>query len=130
MKAGAFDYVTKPVEREPLLEAVSKALERRAEVNASALFDRANGAPPTLTYGDPAMSGTLVAINRVAKAMSSVLVLGETGAGKDEQPVNESGSMKTSRPRPLFGHLRTSLGHVRDSGTQLRSFFAGFFLVR
>jgi FixJ family two-component response regulator len=40
MKAGAVDFLTKPVEREPLLAAVARALERDAAQRAARGVDR------------------------------------------------------------------------------------------
>src|SRR5262249_14341327 len=44
---------------------------------------RAESAGPPLTYGDPAMSPVVEAIEKVARTAATVLLLGESGTGKE-----------------------------------------------
>ena len=84
MKLGAFDYLTKPLgSPDELRLLVSRALDRRRLVDARARAERAEGATPPLTYGDPAMAPVVEAIEKVARTTASVLLLGETGTGKE-----------------------------------------------
>ncbi len=84
MKLGAFDYLQKPIGSPGQLRVLAaRALERRALV---ALKDRsARDAPPVppLTYGDPAMTPVVAALEKVARTQATVLLLGESGTGKE-----------------------------------------------
>ena len=83
MKLGAFDYLQKPLGGPDELKlVVDRALERRRLLDARAGSEPANDLPP-LTYGDPAMAPVVSAIEKVARTSSSVLLLGETGTGKE-----------------------------------------------
>jgi len=87
MKLGAFEYLQKPLSGpDELRLVVDRAVERRG------LRDRRDGseraaAPvdgkPRLSYGDPAMRPVVEAIEKVARANATVLLLGESGSGKE-----------------------------------------------
>ena len=83
LKAGAFDYITKPFEQEDLKKVIAKAarahdLERQ---NVHATF--ADGERPPLVGDSPAMKAIYDMIARVADSPSTVLVTGESGTGKE-----------------------------------------------
>lgn len=83
MRAGAFDYLTKPIGSPAELRlVVSRALERRALLNLKA---RTQVADPgvTLTWGAKAMAPVVEALRRVAPTHATVLLLGESGTGKE-----------------------------------------------
>ena len=83
MKAGAFDYLQKPLGGpDELRLVVERALERRRLLDARASATDDDSVPP-LTYGDPAMAPVVSAIDKVARTSASVLLLGETGTGKE-----------------------------------------------
>ena len=85
MKLGAFEYLQKPISGpDELRLLVARAVERRG------LRDRAAGAEleqsssePALGYGDPAMKPVLEALDKVARTSATVLLLGESGVGKE-----------------------------------------------
>jgi two-component system response regulator FlrC len=85
MKAGAFDYVQKPIESPAALRLlVNRAIERRRLLGAREGSNRAHAsALPVLSYGDPAMAAVQAAIEKVARTNATVLLLGETGTGKE-----------------------------------------------
>jgi two-component system response regulator FlrC len=85
LKAGAFDYVEKPIEGPAELRLlVGRAVERRQLMTAREGSHRAqNEATPPLTYGDPAMAPIKAALEKVARTNATVLLLGETGTGKE-----------------------------------------------
>jgi two-component system, NtrC family, response regulator AtoC len=85
MKAGAFDYLQKPLGSPTELRVVvARALERRQLLAAREGATRAaDDATPPLGYGDPAMARVADAIDRVARTEATVLLLGETGTGKE-----------------------------------------------
>jgi len=84
MKLGAFDYLEKPVGSPDQLRLLAaRALERRRLLDAKARAEHDAGDLPPLTYGDPTMVPVVSAIEKVARTGASVLLLGETGTGKE-----------------------------------------------
>ena len=82
MKLGAFDYLQKPVSSPGELRLiVARALERRSLLALKDRTTREAEAMPPLSYGDPAMDPVLRALERVAPAQTTVLLLGESGTG-------------------------------------------------
>jgi DNA-binding NtrC family response regulator len=84
MKAGAFEYVTKPFDLPALLDAVGRAVKKRALGKAVAGAEPAAVAPGGALVGVSApMLGVWKVIGRAAASEAPVLVLGETGTGKE-----------------------------------------------
>ena len=84
MKAGAYDFIGKPFNREHLLLTVQRALEShelRHEVRR--LRIRASGVGRPLVIESTAMRRTIEIAERVAASDATVLVTGETGTGKE-----------------------------------------------
>jgi DNA-binding NtrC family response regulator len=82
LKAGAFDYVTKPFDQEELKKVIEKAarahdLERQ---NVHAPAEAAAGSP--LVGESPAMKAIHEMVARVADSPSTILITGESGTGK------------------------------------------------
>jgi len=86
MKLGAFDYLTKPFNREQLKAAVRKALEVAALTNENRYlrevvaerFSFAN-----MIAGSRAMRAVTETASRVAQSDATVLLEGESGTGKE-----------------------------------------------
>jgi len=83
LKAGAFDYVTKPFEQEELKKVIAKAarahdLERQ---NVHANFT--DGDRPPLVGQSASMRAIYDMVARVADSPSTVLITGESGTGKE-----------------------------------------------
>lgn len=86
MKAGAYDYITKPVDYEQLMLVVNRAMERgqliaevktlRANLDEKYGFESIVGQSKTLLR-------VLEMASRVARRDSTVLIAGETGTGKE-----------------------------------------------
>jgi two-component system response regulator AtoC len=84
MKLGAFDYLQKPVEGPAELRlVVARAVERRVLRDRREESEREAGAPGRLTWGDPAMRQVEDALRKVARTDATVLLLGESGVGKE-----------------------------------------------
>ncbi len=85
MRAGAYDFIEKPYAADRLVEVVRRALEkRRLVLENRALRARLEDETNTLLLGDsPAMRRVRDVIRQVADADVDVLVLGETGTGKE-----------------------------------------------
>jgi DNA-binding NtrC family response regulator len=85
MKLGAFDYLLKPLELTPLRELVSRAFAISRLMRIPALTeDEPTQEPADVLVGRcPAMQEVYKAIGRVAPQDVTVLILGETGTGKE-----------------------------------------------
>jgi two-component system response regulator HydG len=86
MRLGAFDYLAKPVDPKELLHRVGQALEARRlrrQVDALSGEVRRRQGSPTPVAESAAMREFLSRAARAAESSSTVLILGETGTGKD-----------------------------------------------
>ena len=85
MRKGAYHYLAKPYKIEELRELVRKALEKvhlRREV-ASLREQLGRGEGPRIIGESPAMQALKRTIGQVAPVDCNVLILGETGTGKE-----------------------------------------------
>ncbi len=86
MKAGAYDYVTKPIDYDALVLAVHRAMERQnllEEVrNLRTALDQKYGFENIVGHSK-ALLRVLEMASRVAQHDSTVLIRGETGTGKE-----------------------------------------------
>jgi len=84
MKAGAFEYVTKPFDLPLLLDAVDRAVKKRALGRAmpSAPLPPKVPAGPLVGSSAPMLAVWKV-IGRAAASDAPVLIVGETGTGKE-----------------------------------------------
>ncbi|MEZ4394887.1 MAG: sigma-54 dependent transcriptional regulator [Polyangiales bacterium] len=79
MKRGATDFIQKPLESPAALRAlVTKIVQGRKEIARP----RGDEDPP-LTWGAPAMTAFVSALQRVARTPATALLLGESGSGKE-----------------------------------------------
>lgn len=84
LKAGAYDFISKPFDNERLGIVVGKAMEReRLRRDVSLWQDRMGEGAPMIIGESPAMQGMLDAARRVARSGSTILLLGESGTGKE-----------------------------------------------
>ncbi len=86
MRAGAYDYITKPIDYEALLLVVNRALERQRLLNEVQVLrsnlDRKYGFENIIGQS-PALLRVLEIAARAARSDSTVLIRGETGTGKE-----------------------------------------------
>ena len=83
IKAGAYEYVTKPFEVDDLALALGRALEARALRLRNRQLDAEHAIGRRIVGSSPAMRHLLDAAARVAGKEITVLVRGETGTGKE-----------------------------------------------
>jgi DNA-binding NtrC family response regulator len=86
MKAGAMDFLAKPVDPDHLLLLVERALEQRRLIGEYTLLKEelaARRGAPTIIGEAPAIKQVSVAIQRAAVTDATVLLEGESGTGKE-----------------------------------------------
>ncbi|WP_439683610.1 sigma 54-interacting transcriptional regulator [Cupriavidus oxalaticus] len=89
LKAGAFDYIAKPVSLEQLRSLVLNALGRQqrdsteADAGGSAGADAADRATALLPGHSAAMQEVRRSLSRLARSMAPVVISGESGSGKE-----------------------------------------------
>jgi two-component system response regulator PilR (NtrC family) len=86
MKAGAYDYLTKPFKIDEVGMVVARALERRALHRENiALRDEIKGRYKLdrLIGKSAAMRGVFEILQKIAVARTNVLLIGESGTGKE-----------------------------------------------
>jgi DNA-binding NtrC family response regulator len=127
VRLGAFDYLTKPCKLSQIETLLRKVAEKRDLKHKNiALQTRVKAAegPSILIGNSPAMQGVHRLINTVAPTDSTVMILGETGTGKELVarsifqkslraempfvPVNCGALAETLVESELFGHVKHS----------------------
>jgi len=85
MKAGTFDYVLKPFDLEELEMKVERALEHRRLLSRLQAYDREVVLPKfeNIVGESPQMQEVFRTIEKVARSNATILILGETGVGKE-----------------------------------------------
>jgi two-component system response regulator HydG len=118
LKAGAYDYLTKPLDLDVVKMAMERALEhtRLREEKEAGLF----GGPNVVLGDSPAFKKVLDLVKLAAPTEATVLITGESGVGKemvarliqakslrDKAPfitINCAGIAETLLEAELFGH--------------------------
>jgi two-component system NtrC family response regulator len=113
MKAGAFDFITKPWNNAALLQRIETALKLTAEMN-----EQKEDAPAETTLlrsniigKSPALMNVLNMVGRIAKTNASVLITGESGTGKEL--IAEAIHMNSPRAKKNF--VKVNLGGISQS---------------
>ncbi len=84
MKAGAFNYISKPFQRDEIRLTIGRALEQRGSPPPAPRPSRGGAAEPVRLVGhSPAMAFLYRTIALTAMGRSTVLILGESGTGKE-----------------------------------------------
>ncbi|MDX6771196.1 MAG: sigma-54 dependent transcriptional regulator [Elusimicrobiota bacterium] len=129
MKAGAYDYLTKPIEPEELALVLRKTIEHRdllGEVRRLRAEVRERKGFTGIVSASPEMRKVLELVSKVAVTDATVLVTGESGTGKEliaraihENSPRRDGSFVALNCGALpEGLLESELfGHVKGSFT-------------
>jgi len=138
MKAGAYDYVTKPFSLEQIQHIVERALELRGlQAENRALRETIDDAP-LLESNSPAMTHQLELARQAAASDATILLTGESGTGKNvlarqmhrwsrrkDGPfvvVNCTTLSDELLESELFGHVRGSFtGAIKDKPGRLEA---------
>jgi two-component system response regulator HydG len=88
IRAGAYDFISKPYDIAALRETLARSLGRRRLAGIRHDHDAAapggaGSAEPALVGHSPAIIEVMKTLARVAPSQATVLVLGETGTGKE-----------------------------------------------
>lgn len=121
MKAGAFDFITKPWDNRRLVQIISTALDlsnnQKKAQGVGAAFNRCG-----IIGDDPVLTNVLATVARIAPTNASVLITGESGTGKEliaeaihrnsprrNKPfikVNLGGMSQSLFESEMFGHVK------------------------
>ena len=83
LKAGAFDYITKPFEQEELKKVIAKAARAHDLERQNVHLTPGESDRPPLVGESPSMQAVHDMVARVADSPSTVLITGESGTGKE-----------------------------------------------
>ncbi len=111
IRAGAYDFISKPYDLVELRSTLGRALERRKLAGAR---QERGPTPPTggaaiarglLVGHSPGIIGVMKQVARVASTQASVLIFGETGTGKELVARHHSSILGTGRSTDGIGEL-------------------------
>jgi two-component system nitrogen regulation response regulator NtrX len=83
IKRGAFDFIEKPLERERILVTVRNALEKARLEQDYGQLKRVDDLRHEMIGASPALARVIDAIRRAAPTSATVLIIGESGVGKE-----------------------------------------------
>ena len=137
LRAGAYDFVTKPVSLEVLLITIERAVRRQSLRKRLDRLNDATSAPTSKFVGaDGTLKGVLDVVGRVARSDATVLIHGETGTGKEL--VAQAIHAQSERRGPFIaincaamaeGLLESELfGHLPGAFTDARKAKSGLFV--
>ncbi len=139
IRAGAYDFITKPFETDALAMTLTRAVQHRAlreevrrlrtEVESTKRIDGVIGA-------SPAMTEVASLVTRIAETDTPVLITGESGTGKEV--IARAIHARSRRERGAFVAVNCSaipenlveselFGHARGAFTDARSARTGLF---
>ncbi|KJK24578.1 Fis family transcriptional regulator [Burkholderiaceae bacterium 16] len=140
LKAGAFDYIAKPVSLDQLRSLILNALGRQqrdgAEGAGAAVRESADRAASLLPGHSPAMHEVRRSLSRLARSMAPIVISGESGSGK-ERAARAIHAVSARAAHPFIavncGAIPETLmeseffGHVKGAFTGADAERGGFF---
>ncbi|MGE5893194.1 MAG: sigma-54-dependent transcriptional regulator [bacterium] len=127
LRAGAYDYIMKPIIHEEIKQVVRNALKQRHLQTENVLLKREIGKDydfSSIIGKSPLLLGIIDEVKKISDTKSNVLLLGETGTGKELFarvihhnssrgdmpfiPINCSAIPESLLESELFGHLKGS----------------------
>jgi two-component system response regulator PilR (NtrC family) len=136
LKAGAFDFVSKPVDIQMLRRLVRTALQLAEERKSGGGASAATGSAGRLVGDSPAMQQVRATIAKLARNQAPVYIAGESGVGKElvarlihEQGPRASGPFVPVNCGAIPSELMESefFGHKKGSFTGASSDKEGLF---
>ena len=138
MKAGAYDYVTKPFSLDQIQHVVERALELKGLQAENQALRETIGEAPMLESKSPAMKHLFELAHQAAQSDATILLTGESGTGKNvlsrqihrwsrraDGPfvvVNCTTLSEELLESELFGHVRGSFtGAIKDKPGRLEA---------
>ena len=140
IKAGAYDFITKPVEMEVLALTLERAISRRRLLDRVRSIDRESHENDCYCgiYGkSKSMREMFDCLEKVAQTESSVVIFGESGTGKEmvahaihRSSQRREGKFVALNCAALAGGLLESelFGHKKGAFTDARSARKGLFM--
>jgi DNA-binding NtrC family response regulator len=136
LRLGVHDFIEKPFTRERLLQSMRNALENAALRRQVAALESRLDAEPEILGDSPAMRRLREAIDKAAPTDARVLILGQSGTGKEL--VANALHRKSARSRGPFVKINCAaippplvegelFGHARGAFTDARVAKAGLF---
>lgn len=137
LRAGAYDYVVKPIIHEEIKQIVKNALRQKSLLKENVILKRQIDGKydfSKIIGRSPALQNILSEVKKIADAKSNVLILGETGTGKELiaraihhsskradkpfTPINCSAIPEALLESELFGHVKGSFtgAHATKKG--------------
>jgi DNA-binding NtrC family response regulator len=140
IRAGAYDFITKPISIDALIIALRRAVSHHQlhkEVRRLRAAVEANQRMDTMIGESPAIRQVYSLIDRVAASDTSILITGESGTGKElvaralhaRSPRKDAGFIAINCAAMPLALLESELfGHVRGAFTDAKRSRAGLFV--